>query len=681
MSSLTIESLYGMEPEASQMQSKQFDLILQNMKYCLQNGDSKHQGWLKNFIQDTVTNLPDDRIKSLQDDKVKDFYNNRLAVVYLGRAFDNMTGQGAPTVKLNDEQHRRLALYLAAGMMKEPGFALQNAQLLKDTYKNCTDVEDYINDASKKWGSLLLKKLYSEKSNLLGIMKSSPAEGNRRLSTQLIKLKMLGMDKEANVFYKVLLHNHALSAIELVENSDHLWQTGIEAFIKAMEMGDAATKVLDAQSHANALAVKKELEELIKQMGSIEALAKRITSFVGASTSPKIWSWLDNLSKAMPAKELEKANALGWGAISNGTTRAEGMFKILGAKTGMGVIKSLRFFAIMGGVAAPVYFILKLDKNDPKYAEKKAQYALQITAGICQVMPEYLIPAAGRFLKGSFLKIQRNLFSPKFESWTVVDGLNDDIRFLEARDLQSRVKWYEEVFCATRRELLEEIKKTVPMTAEEESAFTLEISEMDVQLRADMGIEGFWGREVGALVDTETGSFKGLSEVEWGIAEARFKVFFKGVGFLVATGLAIMSVIDFVADFKNDKSTEKKVLDGLSMGISISFAACALADTVITGMGITSAAATAVPVIGVLLALGGLAIAIVTMANEKKPQSPVDTFMNETLIPAFGSNGFIKELDASTKDWQVDKPVPTVNPYSPAKDGGKKTVKSQLAMA
>ncbi|HNM26769.1 MAG TPA: hypothetical protein PKL15_15115, partial [Saprospiraceae bacterium] len=75
MSSLTIESLYGMEPEATQMQTKQFDLILQNMKYCLQNGDAKHQDWLKNFIQDTVTNLPDDRIKSLQDDKVKDFYN------------------------------------------------------------------------------------------------------------------------------------------------------------------------------------------------------------------------------------------------------------------------------------------------------------------------------------------------------------------------------------------------------------------------------------------------------------------------------------------------------------------------------------------------------------------------------------------------------------------------------
>ncbi len=681
MSSLNLESLYGLEPEPTQLQSKQFDLILQNMKYCLQHGESKHQDWLKNFIQDSVTNLPDERIKSLQDEKVKDFYNNRLAVVYLGRAFDNMVGEGAPSTKLNDEQRRRLAFYMAAGLLKEPGFTLQNAQLFKDAYKNCTNVQDYIDDTVNKWGDQLRRKLYAEKSNLLGIMKASPEEGNRRLASQLTKLKMLGMDKEANVFYKVMLHNHAMSAIEFVENTNQLWHTGIQTFITAMEGGEAATKVLDPQAHAKALAVKAELDELIKQMGSIEALAKSISSFVATSSNKKIWNWLDGLSKAMTTKEFNKAQAQGWTQLTPQMTRGEAMYKVMGAKAGMAVIKSLRFFAIMGAIATPAYFIFKLDKNDPKYVEKKTKYALQITAGLCQAMPEYLIPAAGRFLKGSFMKIQQQLFSPKFESWTVVEGLNDDIRMLNARDLQTRVKWYEEVFCANRREMMEEFKKTVSMTPEEESAFTREISEMDEQLRLDMGIDGFWGRDVSVLVDTETGTFKGLSEVEWSIAEARFKVFFKGLGFLVATGLAIMSIIDFDDDFNHDTSKQKKILDGISMGISIGFAACALADVVITQMAITTAAATAVPVIGVLLAIGGLAVAIITMSTEEKPKSPVEAFMEDTLVPAFGSNGFIKELDATTKDWKPNQPVPTVNPYSPAKDDAPKASKAKLAMA
>lgn len=670
MSALSIESLYGMLPDPAGMQAKQFDLILQNMKYCLQHGNDTQQDWLKTFIRDTTTNLPQDREESLKDEKIKRFYNERLAVAYLGRAFDNMTGEGAPKTKLTDEQRRRLSFYLTAGLTHDEGFNLQNAQLLKDTYKACTGIKDYLNDTSTHWGQKLLAKLHSEKNHLLTVMKKDPNGALQQMASNFTKLKVMGMNNEANAYYKIMLHNHAMTAVDNVNNVDALWQTGLEAFIQAMESGDRATKVLDTQSLANAREIKRDLDLARQKMGSLESLSTAICRAVGAVSNPnmKIWTKLDNMGKAFTqAEAATAARALGL-PIAPGEDMAVSLAKKIGVKAGSGLIKSLRFFAVMGAVAVPCFFIFQLNEQDADYKEKKIKYSLQIVGGLCQAMPKYLIPAAGKMLKVPYTAIRNKFFTPNFEAWTVVDVAGDEVNMVASGVLKTRVQWYEEVFCAARVEWMKDLKATVQMTEAEEQAFTAEIADLDNQLKNDMGIDGFWGRDMNALIDTETGSFTSFAETRWGkiFSTSRMGTFFKGLGSVVALGLAGVSIYDFYEDFNEDKSLKKKILDGISMGTALGFAACAITETLIAAEVVTSEmVAAAVPVIGPVLAIAGLIAAAVGFATADVPKSPIDKFMDETLIPAFGAGGFIKPFDDNTKTWKDGMPVPTVNPYAP----------------
>ena len=116
------------------------------------------------------------------------------------------------------------------------------------------------------------------------------------------------------------------------------------------------------------------------------------------------------------------------------------------------------------------------------------------------------------------------------------------------------------------------------------------------------------------------------------------KSIMKWFGVIVSAAFAVMSTIEFIQDLKSGVPTTKTVFDGIIMASSI-------LSTVCIAIGLF-VAATIFSIAAAIFAIVGIVAAIIYLFVPKpKPESPVDPFMKETLIP------WVDKLDPVPSGW------------------------------
>ena len=138
--------------------------------------------------------------------------------------------------------------------------------------------------------------------------------------------------------------------------------------------------------------------------------------------------------------------------------------------------------------------------------------------------------------------------------------------------------------------------------------------------------------EATPLFDAATSEVKTTGTLWESIFEGAGKIV--GVlGIAVSAAFAVLSTIDFVKDIMSGQPIGKTVVDGIMAAANIGMTVCLVLDLVVATTVFAMAAA--------VFAVIGLIVAIIAMFVIK-PANPLDTFMNETVIP------FIDGLPAQT---------------------------------
>ena len=671
---LDATKLYGLQPDPKVYRDTQFNVIRESMEWCLGNGSDTHKSWLKDLLQTPVpVDFTETEKTFLKRSDILNFYNDRFAVIYLGQAFSQITGEGAPKKQLTDNQKTALSFYLKAGITLLPTFSAQATYFSGKVYRmSMPELSLYINDQTQHttsmgsevtidkdhdWGSQLLRKMYQEKANLISEIHAGSFTANQQLSINCAKMSLLGHEREVKIFLKTAFHTDTLvAALDHAKNSEVLWRAGFDAFTTAMEhlTDEDLIKIhnggVDKDGNKNGVAIKNKLRKVHKELQddlavfhSTEQLAYAVVQFVPAIADEPLFNRLEKI----PPKII--------------TIR--GVEFDLG-KAPLKIVKSLRFLGIIGGLFN-ASSELKQWKNITE--QEKVENICNLVSGVSIAIPEMIVPT-GQMI---WSKIAAKLRTPKLEAYieievspvagsrgnsgifrTVMEGEERVARWEQFKEgnlesLRDRVAMDEE-YPLSEPEFNESLEK---IDLEMEDTFRLSVSDLGEDL-----VEG-------AALEKVTSKWEALGFT------GKIGTLFKGVGALAAIALAIYSTYNFIRDirdFDKHKDWSQITMDGITMAFNIGFAICAMAEVglAVGWLAETALIATIVPVAGPIMLLGILILATIEFAttkSEKKREDPMDIFMEKTFLPAFDLNtGWIL---SSPKGWVDTQPIPTENPY------------------
>jgi hypothetical protein len=318
---LSIAELFTLQPDPQTLQTYQFDLLLQNMKWALGNNPPT-QDWDRNFYAEVPPQgLGKDRTDLISKDK--SFYTDRLAVAFLGYSFNRMTGPGAPDTKLSDSQAVDLIFYLRAGLAADAGYSRQSKGVFLEAFlqtlprlgnyisDQATHTTNSVTDPDHDWAQKFFDQL------------TTPVMMNITVDKILGGLSMDDMHRQSTVLQALQPsgdlaarhHKSVLSAL-LSRAVDHLnlndpkavqaWLgDGIQGFLAALEQDRLNVPGMDVRTQAELTAAASALEQAVKQAGGIADLAASLAEVVVAIKETSLWERL-NLAET----RLERAGAL-----------------------------------------------------------------------------------------------------------------------------------------------------------------------------------------------------------------------------------------------------------------------------------------------------------------------------------------------------------------------------------
>ncbi len=149
---LSIGDLMTISPDG--VQDLANDMLIENMKYAMPDD------WRTKFTGSQKPVLSQQRIDQLNS--AKGFYSDKFSPAYLTWGLGNADST-AITVKLNDQEKKKLKYYLHNGLAKEEGFNLQSNMLFTDAFiESSPKLQTYINDTSTDWGQKLYDALTTD---------------------------------------------------------------------------------------------------------------------------------------------------------------------------------------------------------------------------------------------------------------------------------------------------------------------------------------------------------------------------------------------------------------------------------------------------------------------------------------------------------------------------------------
>lgn len=126
-------------------------MLMENMKYAMSDE------WRTNLMGSEKPILSQQRKAQLNE--AKSFYSDKFAPAYLTWGLGS-TDNPEITVKLNDQQKKKLKYYLHNGLAKEKGYNAQSNMLFLDAFiESSPKLQTYINDKSTDWGQKLYDAL------------------------------------------------------------------------------------------------------------------------------------------------------------------------------------------------------------------------------------------------------------------------------------------------------------------------------------------------------------------------------------------------------------------------------------------------------------------------------------------------------------------------------------------
>lgn len=130
------------------------EMLMENMKYAMSDD------WRTNLMGSEKPVLSQQRKTQLNE--AKSFYTDKFAPAYLTWGLGASDSPGI-TVKLNDQQKKKLKYYLHNGLAKEEGYNAQSNMLFVDAFiESSPKLQKYINDKSTDWGQKLYDTLTTD---------------------------------------------------------------------------------------------------------------------------------------------------------------------------------------------------------------------------------------------------------------------------------------------------------------------------------------------------------------------------------------------------------------------------------------------------------------------------------------------------------------------------------------
>jgi hypothetical protein len=367
-SDLNVAELYSLQPDAKKLQDDQFNLLVQNMKWALADNTAT-KDWVSTYwAEEPPSGFSDDRIKLIRANAA--FYTDRFAVCYLGSSFNKMTGTGAPTTKLTDDQKLNLAFYMQAGLATEKGYNAQSHGVYVEAFTAAVPrLNDYLADQNPKdpahdWATQLYNQIIKPNminQAVLKIIAGHGMEEANRHSTVLLALQPSG---DLARSYHSLIVNASLSRcvehLKFDQDSMKSWLTdSIQAFIDALKSGALKIDGVDPETQARLIAQAEDMEKAAQEAGSVAALAAALTDLSIAAGGKNFWEKLANTEST-------------WGKV--GYKFASGIYCL----------------AIVGGISQAVISFMNWDKLTGEQKATVIVSVVQIAAKLVQKMPDII---------------------------------------------------------------------------------------------------------------------------------------------------------------------------------------------------------------------------------------------------------------------------------------------------
>lgn len=316
---LTVAELYTLQPDAKQLQSDQFNLLVQNMKWALADNDST-KDWVSTYwAEQPPSGFSEDRKKLIREHA--SFYRDRFAICYLGSSFNKMTGIGAPPTKLTEPEKLNLDFYMQAGLAREPGYNAQAHGVYLQAFTIATPrLRDYIadqnpNDPAHDWATLLYKQItnpFSLNQVVLKIIAGHGMEEANRHSAVLLALQPSGKMAQD---YHTLIVNASLSRcvqhLKFDKDAMKAWLTdSIQAFIDALEQGRLIVDGADPTTQARLIAQAEAMRDAAQEAGGVANLAAALTTLSIAAGGKNFWDTLAQSETAWGKAGYKFANGI-----------------------------------------------------------------------------------------------------------------------------------------------------------------------------------------------------------------------------------------------------------------------------------------------------------------------------------------------------------------------------------
>ena len=275
---LSVIELMTISPEPGQVQSQSFKLLLDNMKWEM------NEKWLRDFFGETRPVL-DSQMQALAK-KGKSFYEDDFAPAYLGWGFANMSGKGAPTTQLTEQQKEKLKYYLHVGLAKNKDYTEQsNGVYLRAYIDEAPRLQQYIDDGGAEWAKKLYDYLMTPVQVNLMVQRVVGADSSvllNRFSTLLTALQPSGELASSYNQYIVMGTLHQISQSADLNNVEDImeWLPDVITEFINQYIADPTNPT---QAYLVRQQLAKDLQDAAKQVKTTIKLAEAMANALVAS--------------------------------------------------------------------------------------------------------------------------------------------------------------------------------------------------------------------------------------------------------------------------------------------------------------------------------------------------------------------------------------------------------------
>ena len=373
---LGITQLYTLQVDPHQLQNDQFNLLVENMKWALGQDPTKQP--LLNFFGELPPDLPQDRTDLIVKDA--SYYTENMVTSYLGNAINKMTGPGAPTTRLNDQEQTNLDFYLRAGLPKDPAFGRQTHGIYLTAFSEAANgLSDYVADQAAHtvdgkidpahdWATQLFNAMTQpQRLNMTfnGLMNGFSMDNINRHTGLLMAIEPGG--KLAKKYHKTLLVRSLAASIEHLDLSRKAsvasWlEQAISGLITVVVQKKTPLPV-DPDTAKRLEELAQELDDAVDEAGGITGLAGALADLLVAASSQRVGTdfW-----------DVLRATQVAW------------------KKAGYVFARGIYMIAIIGGLVSSIISFLRWDKLNPIEKASAITAVIEVAAKIAETMKQIL---------------------------------------------------------------------------------------------------------------------------------------------------------------------------------------------------------------------------------------------------------------------------------------------------